>query len=110
MSKQRSDRRGDRRGDKPEVVTVTIQDLNNLGCGVGRLPAENSPAEALSQGLLIILLIIFLIIISIIISILLSMLLTHLSLPLETAPPVDNDIEIKSEICITVNELRPFRS
>lgn len=24
--------------DRPEVVTVTIHDLNNLGCGVGRLP------------------------------------------------------------------------
>ena len=57
MSKQKNDRRGDRRGDrhadKPEVVTVTIQDLNNLGCGVGRLPTENSPAEENDAGLVV---------------------------------------------------------
>ena len=27
------------KNSKPEVVTVTIHDLNNLGCGVGRMPA-----------------------------------------------------------------------
>ena len=27
-----------RRDDMPEVVTVSIHDLNNLGCGVGRIP------------------------------------------------------------------------
>ena len=52
--------------------------------------------------MLIIMLIIFLIIISIIISILLSISLTPLSISLETVPPVDNHIEITSEICITV--------
>ena len=72
--------------------------------------SENSPVEAIPQGLLIILLIIFLIIISKIISILLSILLTPPSLPLKTVPSVDNDIEITREICITVNELCPFRS
>ncbi|MBE6585564.1 MAG: 23S rRNA (uracil(1939)-C(5))-methyltransferase RlmD [Ruminococcaceae bacterium] len=38
MSKQKSNRLP----DKPEVVTVTIHDLNNLGCGVGRMP-EGTP-------------------------------------------------------------------
>ena len=37
MSKQNNNR-----AEKPEVVTVTIHDLNNLGCGVGRMP-EGSP-------------------------------------------------------------------
>ena len=37
MSKQKNNR-----AEKPEVVTVTIHDLNNLGCGVGRMP-EGSP-------------------------------------------------------------------
>ena len=60
MSEQRNDRRGSHNGnrngrgaDKPEVVTVVIQDLNNLGCGVGRLPAENSPAEESAAGLVV---------------------------------------------------------
>ena len=30
----------------PEIVTVTVQDLNNLGCGVGKLP-DGSPAGGL---------------------------------------------------------------
>jgi hypothetical protein len=71
---------------------------------------ENSPADAIPQGLLIILLIIFLIIISKIISILLSILLTPPSLPLKTVPSVDNDIENTSEFRIVVNELCPLRS
>ncbi len=50
MSKQ--SRRGNPT-EKPEVVTVPIHDLNNLGCGVGRLPAENSPAEENAAGLVV---------------------------------------------------------
>ena len=65
-------------------------------------PPENSPVEAIPQGLLII--------ISKIISILLSISLTPPSLPFETAVSVDNDIEITSELHIVVNELCPFRS
>ncbi len=34
MSKQKHNK-----NDKPEVVTVTVHDLNNLGCGVGKMPA-----------------------------------------------------------------------
>ena len=41
MSKQKQNR-----GDMPEIVTVTVQDLNNLGCGVGKLP-DGSPAGGL---------------------------------------------------------------
>lgn len=35
------------------TVTVTVQDLNNLGCGVGRLPAEAGSAPANGAGLVI---------------------------------------------------------
>ncbi len=49
MSKQRNDPRS----AKPEVVTVSIHDLNNLGCGVGRLPAETGSAEENSAGLVV---------------------------------------------------------
>lgn len=41
MSKQKNNR-----ADKPEVVTVTVHDLNNLGCGVARMP-EGTPDEGL---------------------------------------------------------------
>ena len=41
MSKQKNGR-----PDKPEVVTVTVHDLNNLGCGVARMPA-GTPDEGL---------------------------------------------------------------
>ena len=41
MSKQNN-----RQADKPPVVTVPIHDLNNLGCGVGRMP-ENTPDAGL---------------------------------------------------------------
>ena len=41
MSKQKNNR-----SDKPEIVTVTIHDLNNLGCGVARMP-EGTPDEGL---------------------------------------------------------------
>ena len=34
------------RNDRPEIVTVTIHDLNNLGCGVARMP-EGTPDEGL---------------------------------------------------------------
>ena len=37
MSKQKTNR-----NEKPEVVTVSIHDLNNLGCGVARMP-EGTP-------------------------------------------------------------------
>ena len=41
MSKQKHNR-----NEKPEVVTVSIHDLNNLGCGVARMP-EGTPDEGL---------------------------------------------------------------
>ena len=34
------------RNDKPETVTLTVQDLNNLGCGVARMP-EGTPDAGL---------------------------------------------------------------
>ena len=34
------------RNDKPETVTLTVQDLNNLGCGVARMP-EGPPDAGL---------------------------------------------------------------
>ena len=41
MSKQKNNRTA-----KPETVTVTILDLNNLGCGVARMP-EGTPDAGL---------------------------------------------------------------
>ena len=41
MSKQRFNK-----NERPEIVTVTIHDLNNLGCGVARMP-EGTPDEGL---------------------------------------------------------------
>ena len=45
MSKQKNGRY-DKRDERPEIVTVTIHDLNNLGCGVARMP-EGTPDEGL---------------------------------------------------------------
>ena len=41
-----SEKKKSRLGSKPEMVTVTVHDLNNLGCGVARMPA-GSPDEGL---------------------------------------------------------------
>ncbi len=39
-----SDKKNGRRDGRPEQVTLTIHDLNNLGCGVGRMPtADGTP-------------------------------------------------------------------
>ena len=46
MSKQQH-RRDQRREDRPELVTVTIHDLNNLGCGVGRLEEGDGRGQVL---------------------------------------------------------------
>ncbi len=35
-----------KQGRRPETVTVTMEDLNNLGCGVGRLPASGTERTA----------------------------------------------------------------
>lgn len=53
MSDRKSHKRqADRRAPLPEVVTVSILDLNNLGCGVGRLPADGDGEDG-SAGLVI---------------------------------------------------------
>ncbi len=50
MSDRHSVHRPRATGDD-EVVTVRIHDLNNLGCGVGRLPAESAvPADSAVTG------------------------------------------------------------
>ena len=39
-----SDKKQAGRSPRPERVTLSIHDLNNLGCGVGRMPGEGAEA------------------------------------------------------------------